>query len=73
MKINTDNIVELITEDEILNRTTEYDIYVRYIPTKFEIGRIISSPFGKTHTPHSVFSNPVKPDPYYLRIRLLEM
>jgi len=45
MKINTDNIVERINEEEILQRTTEYDIYRHYTPHKFEIGRIMSSPF----------------------------
>lgn len=45
MKLNTDNIVEQVSKEEILKRTTEYDIYSFYMPTKFEIGKILSSPF----------------------------
>jgi len=45
MKINTEHIVEQINEEEILKRTTEYDIYSFYMPKNFEIGRIMSSPF----------------------------
>ena len=51
MKINTENIVERINEEEILNRTTEYDIYSYYMPKKFEIGRIMSSPFRDDQHP----------------------
>lgn len=45
MKFSTENIVERITEEEILKRTTEYDIYSYYMPSKFEVGKILSSPF----------------------------
>lgn len=51
MKISTENIVEKITKEEILKRTTEYDIYASYMPTKFEIGRIMSSPFHEDKNP----------------------
>ena len=51
MKINGDNIVEDINEEEILKRTTEYDIYLTYMPTKFEVGRILSSPFRQDSHP----------------------
>lgn len=45
MKFNTENIIEKISKEELLKRTTEYDIYSFYMPTKFEIGRITTSPF----------------------------
>jgi len=58
MKINTDHIVERITEEEILKRTTEYDIYSFYMPKKFEIGRIMSSPFrNDLHPSFGIFKS----------------
>lgn len=51
MKINGNNIVEEINEEEILKRTTEYDIYSFYMPNKFEIGRITRSPFRRDDHP----------------------
>ena len=58
MKINTDNIVERITEEEILKRTTEYDIYSFYMPKKFEVGRIMSSPFrNDIHPSFGIFKS----------------
>jgi len=51
MKINTENIVDRITKEEILKRTTEYDIYSFYMPNKFEIGKIVSSPFRNDKHP----------------------
>ncbi len=51
MKFNTDIVVEKITEEEILKRTTEFDIYDFYMPTKFEIGKIMSSPFRNDQNP----------------------
>ena len=51
MKFSTDTIVEKVTKDEILNRATEYDIYSYYMPTKFEIGKVVSSPFREDKNP----------------------
>lgn len=58
MKINTDHIVERITEEEILKHTTEYDIYSFYISGKFEIGRIMRSPFrNDVHPSFGIFKS----------------
>lgn len=58
MKFNTDKIVENINEEEILKRTTEYDIYAHYMPHKFEIGRIMSSPFREDlHPSFGIFKS----------------
>jgi hypothetical protein len=58
MKIDTGNIVEQINEEEILKRTTEYDIYAHYLPYKFEIGRIMSSPFREdVHPSFGIFKH----------------
>lgn len=38
------NVVERITKEEILNRTTEYDIYSYYIDRRIEVGKVIRSP-----------------------------
>lgn len=51
MKFSTDTIVEHVTKEEILERTTEYDIYAYYMPTKFEIGKVVSSPFREDKHP----------------------
>lgn len=51
MKFTTDLIVEQITTEEILKRTTEYDIYSYYMPSKFQIGRVVSSPFREDKHP----------------------
>ena len=58
MKFNTDIIVEKVTIEEILKRTTEYDIYSYYIPNKFEIGKVISSPFRQdVHPSFGIFKS----------------
>jgi len=51
IKFTTDNIVEQITPEEIFKRTTEYDIYSYYMPFKFKIGSIMSSPFREDKHP----------------------
>lgn len=51
MKFSTDTIVEQITTEEIFKRTTEYDIYSYYMPYKFEIGKVINSPFREDKHP----------------------
>jgi DNA primase len=51
IKFSTENIVEKITPEEIFKRTTEYDIYSYYMPTKFKIGSIMSSPFHEDKHP----------------------
>ena len=51
MKFSTDTIVERVTREEILSRTTEYDIYAYYMPNKFEIGKVVSSPFREDKHP----------------------
>lgn len=43
--------VAKVTEEDILKKTTEYDIYNYYIPGKFEIGKAISSPFREDNNP----------------------
>jgi len=45
------NIVEEINQEEILKRTTEYDIYSFYIGKHPEIGRITNSPLRKDKHP----------------------
>jgi len=56
MKINTEDILENTTEDEILRRTTEYDIYSYYMPKKFIIGKVMSSPFrNDSHPSFGIF------------------
>ena len=48
---NTNNVVERITLEEILNRTTEYDIYRLYIGKSFKIGHIMNSPLRNDKNP----------------------
>lgn len=43
--------VAKVTEEDILKKTTEYDIYNYYMPGKFEIGRAMTSPFRKDNNP----------------------
>lgn len=58
MKLNTDLIVERITKEEILKRTTEYDIYNYYMPYKFKLGRVTSSPFREdVHPSFAIFKS----------------
>lgn len=51
MKFSTDIILERVTKEEILARVTEYDIYSYYMPYKFTIGHITSSPFREDKHP----------------------
>jgi len=51
IKFSTADIVERITPEEIFKRTTEYDIYSYYMPNKFKVGSIMSSPFRKDKHP----------------------
>lgn len=51
MKYNTKDIIDEITLDEILKRTTEYDIYKFYLCQNFKIGKPISSPFREDKHP----------------------
>ena len=51
IKFSTENIVEKVTPEEIFKRTTEYDIYSYYMPFKFKIGSIMSSPFREDKHP----------------------
>ena len=51
MKFKTDIIVDRVTKEEILKRTTEYDIYSYYMPNKFEIGKVVTSPFREDKHP----------------------
>ena len=48
---STKNVVERITLEEILKRTTEYDIYRYYIGENFKIGHIMSSPLRTDTNP----------------------
>lgn len=58
IKFSTEDIVEKVTPEEILKRTTEYDIYSYYMPTKFKIGSIMSSPFREDkHPSFGIFKN----------------
>lgn len=51
MAYNTENVVEKITLEEILKRTTEYDIYQYYLTEPFKVGKIMSSPFREDKHP----------------------
>ena len=51
MVYNLKNVVEKITQEEILNRTTEYDIYSYYVGRHIKVGRVISSPFREDKHP----------------------
>lgn len=48
---NIDKGIEQITLEEILKRTTEYDIYQYYIDGIFKVGRIMSSPMRTDKQP----------------------
>ena len=48
---STKDVVERITLEEILKRTTEYDIYRYYIGKNFKIGHIMSSPLRADNNP----------------------
>lgn len=51
MIYDTSKILEVLTLEEILKHTTEYDIYFHYLGSKFEVGRVMSSPFRKDLKP----------------------
>ena len=58
MKFNTEDIVEEINREEVLKRITEYDIYNYYMPIKFKIGKIMSSPFREdVHPSFGIFKS----------------
>jgi len=48
---STKDVVERITLEEILKRTTEYDIYRHYIGKNFKVGHIMSSPIRTDSNP----------------------
>jgi 5S rRNA maturation endonuclease (ribonuclease M5) len=58
MIYDVDKVIDVLTLDEILKHTTEYDIYSYYLGSKFEVGRIMSSPFRQDLKPSfGIFKN----------------
>jgi hypothetical protein len=51
MIYDTDKVIEVLSLEEILKHTTEYDIYSYYLGSKFEVGGIMSSPFRQDLKP----------------------
>jgi 5S rRNA maturation endonuclease (ribonuclease M5) len=51
MIYDTDKVIEVLSLEEILKHTTEYDIYSYYLGSKFEVGKIMSSPFRQDLKP----------------------
>jgi hypothetical protein len=51
MIYDTSKVIDVLNLDEILKHTTEYDIYSYYLGSKFDVGRIMSSPFRQDSRP----------------------
>jgi 5S rRNA maturation endonuclease (ribonuclease M5) len=58
MIYDVDKVIDVLTLDEVLKHTTEYDIYSYYLGSKFEVGKIMSSPFRQDLRPSfGIFKN----------------
>ena len=51
MIYDTDKVLDVLSLEEILKHITEYDIYSYYLGSKFEVGKIMSSPFRQDLKP----------------------
>ena len=51
MIYDTDKVIDKLNLEEILKHTTEYDIYSFYLGSKFDVGKIMSSPFRQDLKP----------------------
>lgn len=51
MIYDTDKVLDELSLDALLNHITEYDIYSYYLGSKFEVGKIMSSPFRQDLKP----------------------
>jgi hypothetical protein len=51
MIYDTNKVIDVLSLDEILKHTTEYDIYSYYLGSKFDVGKIMSSPFRQDLKP----------------------
>ena len=51
MIYDTSKVIDVLSLEEILKHTTEYDIYSYYLGSKFDVGKIMSSPFRQDLKP----------------------
>lgn len=51
MIYDTSKVIDVLSLEEILKHTTEYDIYAYYLGSKFDVGKIMSSPFRQDLKP----------------------
>jgi sulfur relay (sulfurtransferase) DsrC/TusE family protein len=51
MIYDTSKVIDVLTLEEVLKHTTEYDIYSYYLGSKFDVGKIMSSPFRQDLKP----------------------
>jgi hypothetical protein len=51
MVYDVDKVIDVLSLEEILKHTTEYDIYAYYLGSKFDVGKIMSSPFRQDVKP----------------------
>jgi hypothetical protein len=51
MIYDVDKVIDVLNLEEILKHTTEYDIYSYYLGSKFDVGKIMSSPFRQDLKP----------------------
>jgi hypothetical protein len=51
MLYDTSKVIDVLNLEEILKHTTEYDIYSYYLGSKFDVGKIMSSPFRQDLKP----------------------
>lgn len=57
---DTRKLVEDLSKDKVLTKTTEYDIYSYYIGNRFQIGKAIRSPLREkdTHPSFGIYKSP---------------